>query len=91
MTLCVDSALIYERVRADVMSGQARPEALGAFVFHGMWQGMRVLSSTAAPPLPEPIVPPTLAGAFTGTHDRQLVRLLADMVLATQQGVNHAE
>jgi hypothetical protein len=35
-------------------------------------------------------VPPTSATAPTGTLDRQLVRLLADMVLATQLEVHHA-
>jgi len=72
-----------------VLLGQARPDALGAIVFHGMWQGLRVLLSTAAAPSPSLIVPPTSAVAPTGTLDRQLVRLLADMVLATQLEVHH--
>lgn len=72
-----------------MLLGQARPDALGAIVFHGMWQGLRVLLSTAASPSSALIVPPTSAVAPTGTLDRQLVRLLADMVLATQLEVHH--
>jgi predicted ABC-type transport system involved in lysophospholipase L1 biosynthesis ATPase subunit len=56
-----------------------------------MWQGLRVLLSTAVSPTPSLIVPPTSAAAPTGTLDRQLVRLLADMVLATQLEVHHAQ
>jgi hypothetical protein len=54
-----------------------------------MWQGLRVLLSTAVSPSSSLIVPPTSAVAPTGTLDRQLVRLLADMVLATQLEVHH--
>lgn len=88
-SLPVDAALSYERVRADVLAGRARPDALGAIVFHGMWQGLRVLLSMPASPSSSSSVPPTSAVAPTGTLDRQLVRLLADMVLATQLEVNH--
>ena len=86
-----DAAAAYECVRADGVLGQARPDALGAIVFHGMWQGLRVLLSTAASPPPSSIVPPDPAATPPGTLDRQLVRLLADMVLATQLEVHHAQ
>jgi hypothetical protein len=77
-------------VRADVLGGRARPDALGAFAFHGMWHGLRVLSSTTVPSPYSSIVPPAPPAAPAGTLDRQLVRLLADMVLATQLEVHHA-
>lgn len=77
-------------MRAQVLAGQARPDALGAIIFHGMWQGLRVLLSTAAAPLSPPIVSPPPATTPASTLDRQLVRLLADMVLATQSQVQHA-
>jgi len=77
-------------VRADVLSGQARPDALGAFAFHGMWHGLRVLASTTVASSCSPIVPPVPPAAPAGTLDRQLVRLLADMMLATQLEVHHA-
>jgi hypothetical protein len=87
-SLPVDAALSYERVRADVLAGHARPDALGAIVFHGMWQGLRVLLSTSSTSSTSRTVSPPMAPP-TGTLDRQLVRLLADMVLATQLEVNH--
>jgi len=73
-----------------VLAGQARPEALGAFAFHGMWQGLRVLSNTMGTPSHPPTMPPALPAAPASALDRQLVRLLADMVLATQLEVHHA-
>lgn len=76
----------YERVRADVLAGQARPDALGAFAFNGMWQGLRVLLSSADPTSLSPSKPPASPEAHTST----LVRLLADMVLATQLEVHDA-
>ena len=82
--------MAYERVRADVLAGQVRPDALGAFAFHGMWQGLQVLTSTSAPAPFSSTVPPTSPAAPASTLDRQLVRLLADMVLATQLEVHHA-
>jgi hypothetical protein len=88
-SLPVDAALSYERVRAEVLAGQARPDALGAIVFHGMWQGLRVLLSASDTSSTSRIVSPPTAPPPTGTLDRQLVRLLADMVLATQPEVDH--
>jgi hypothetical protein len=85
-----DAAAAYERVRADVVAGRARPDALGAIIFHGMWHGLRVLRGNSATSTSSVIVPPTSAAAPTGTLDRQLVRLLADMVLAAQLEVRHA-
>jgi len=77
-------------VRAEVIAGHAKADALGAIVFHGMWQGLRVLlrPATASSSL-SPDAPPTLSAAPASTLDRQLVRLLADMVLATQSQVQH--
>jgi hypothetical protein len=80
--------LSYERVRAEVLAGQARPDALGAIVYHGMWRGLRVLLGTSITASTSRIVSPPMAPP-TGTLDRQLVRLLADMVLATQPEVDH--
>lgn len=85
-----DTAAAYECIRADVVAGRGRPDALGAIIFHGMWHGLRVLHDTSPTSSPSVIVPPTSAAAPTGTLDRQLVRLLADMVLATQLEVHHA-
>jgi hypothetical protein len=73
----------YETLRGQVLQGQARPDGLGAIVFHGMWRGLVVLLSATRPPsissAAVPDVPPTPM-----THDPQLVRLLANMLLLTQ-------
>jgi len=70
------------------VQGQARPEGLGAIVFHGLWCGLLVLMQ--APPAPtspsaSPYCLPSLA-----PHDPQLVRLLANMVLLTQSKEEYA-
>lgn len=70
------------------MLKQARPDGLGAIVFHGMWCGLSVLLQ--APPAP----PVTSAGPASPPppvmHDPQLVRLLANMVLLTQSKEEYA-
>jgi hypothetical protein len=72
------------------MAGHAKADALGAIIFHGMWQGLRMLLRPAtASSIPSPDAPQTLPAVTTSTLDRQLVRLLADMVLATQSQVQH--
>ena len=79
----------YETLRGQVLQGHARPDGLGAIVFHGMWRGLAVLLST--PPLPSsssPAIP--AATPVSVTHDRQLVRLLANMLLLTQSRVEYA-
>lgn len=89
-TLPADAAPAYERVRAQVLAAQACPDALGAIIFHGMGQGLQVLLSTATAPLSPPAASPPPAATPASAPDRQLVRLLADMVLATQSQVHHA-
>jgi hypothetical protein len=78
-------------VREQVLRGQARPDGLGAIVFHGMWCGLSVLLQT---PPPAPAAPSCAAGAARSspppTHDPQLVRLLANMVLLTQSKEEYA-
>jgi hypothetical protein len=70
-----------------VLRGQARPEGLGAVVFHGMLDGLaRLLSVTESsiPRQPQSIQAPSVRG------DRAFVSLLANMVLQTQSEVKHA-
>lgn len=60
---------------------------MGTIVFHGLWHGLTVLSALpeGSPPRqrrPEP--PPAAAG-----HDRQLVHLLANLVLAAETRGHH--
>lgn len=79
----------YETLRCQVLQGQARPEGLGAVVFHGMWRGLMVLLSA-------PKLPPISATAVTEVPpaptpcDPQLVRLLANMLLFTQSKDEYA-
>ena len=39
-------------MRTAVLCGQARPDGLGAIVFHGMWRGLAVLLGAASPAIP---------------------------------------
>ena len=79
---------VYEELREQVVREQARPDGLGAIVFHGMWCGLSLLLQT----------PPTSTSFSAGaarplppvTHDPQLVRLLANMVLLTQSKEEYA-
>lgn len=79
----------YETLRCQVLQGQARPEGFGAVVFHGMWRGLMVLlSAPTSPPISSTAVtevPPAPAPC-----DRQLVRLLANMLLFTQSKDEYA-
>lgn len=69
------------------MCEQARPDGLGAIVFHGMWCGLGVLLQTA-PTASSPASAPRPLSPVT--HDPQLVRLLANMVLLTQSKDEYA-
>lgn len=59
---------------------------MGTIVFHGLWHGLTVLSAVPeharGKRRPEP--PPAAAG-----HDRQLVHLLANLVLAAETRGHH--
>jgi hypothetical protein len=79
----------YETLRGQVLQGQARPDGLGAIVFHGMWGGLVVLlratpANSISPPAITDSTPATVA------HDPQLVRLLANMLLHTQSKDEYA-
>jgi len=70
-----------------VLLGRARPEGLGAIVYHGLLQGLSVIlrrpSSPSPPPAavaPQPAVVP---------HDPQLIGLLANMLLHVHSEVRH--
>jgi hypothetical protein len=76
----------YEILRTAVLNEQARPEGLGAVVYHGMLRGLAViLSGEVAPSNPRtrgslaPIV----------SHDRDLVHVMANMLLHAQSEVRH--
>ncbi len=78
----------YEGLREQVVREQARPDGLGAVVFHGMWCGLSVLLQTSpTTPLPSASAPHSPSPV---AHDHQLVRLLANMVLLTQSKEEYA-
>lgn len=77
---------MYEQLRAEVLLGRARPEGIGAVIYHGLLDGIALLCSAPhgealrllRPSIPRPSVP-----------DRELLRLLTNMVLQTQSEVMH--
>lgn len=77
---------LYETLRRDVLQGAARPDGLGAVVYHGMLQGLALLMSGPPEPVtrqPQTVSTPNVRG------DHGLVRLLANMVLQTHFEVKH--
>ena len=78
---------VYEELRDQVVRGQARPDGLGAIVFHGMWCGLGVLSQ-AQPVTASPAV--SARSSSPPVHDPRFVRLLANMVLLTQSKEEYA-
>lgn len=77
---------IYELLRADVLRGQARPEGLGAIIYHGLIDGLTLLSSSSScggAPAQRPSTSQPVA------RDNELLRLLVNMVLQTQSEVKH--
>jgi hypothetical protein len=76
----------YERLREQVLSGQVHPEGLTAIVYHGMLRGLAViLTVVPAEGARAPDVPVLEAGPL----DRELLRLLTNMVLQSQSQVKH--
>jgi len=82
----------YETLRGQVLQGQARPDGLGAIVFHGMWRGLVVLLDAPPPKLPPSISSAVVADVPSSPtpRDPQLVRLLANMLLLTQSKDEYA-
>jgi hypothetical protein len=79
--------LTYEQLRAEVLNGQARPDGLAAMVYHGMIRGLAVILTE---PTPEARSSPSRVPAPEGVSlDRELLRLIANMVLQSQSQVMH--
>jgi hypothetical protein len=87
MTVPPAALLRYEQLRAEVLNGQVRPDGLAAMVYHGMIRGLAVILTepTAAARSSPPRVP-TPEGV---SLDRELLRLIANMVLQSQSQVMH--
>lgn len=79
---------LYEGLRDAVLCAHPGMDGMGPIVFHGMWRGLVVLTTSRAAPTVEMQPVPTVLPA--AAHDRQLVRQLANMVLAAELQVHHA-
>ncbi|CAD6562345.1 hypothetical protein LMG28727_07717 [Paraburkholderia kirstenboschensis] len=86
--LPVDALELYEGLRAAAPWERRGMDGMGAIVFHGMWRGLVVLTTARTAPMVKVQPAPTALPA--AAHDRQLVRLLANMVLAAESQVRHA-
>jgi hypothetical protein len=77
---------MYETLRDEVLRGQARPDGLGAIVYHGLVHGLLLLSRTT----PESAMPAATAPSMPNVRsDPEFLHLLANMVLRTHAGVTH--
>ena len=87
MNISSDALPAYERLRAEVLTGQARPEGLAAIVYHGMLRGLAVILTEVGPEVsPSPPIVPVLPGVFM---DREILRLITNMVLQSQSEMRH--
>jgi hypothetical protein len=77
----------YERLRAEVLNGQARPEGLTAVAYHGMLRGLALILTEPVPEAPSSATSAPLAEAVP--LDREFLRLLVNMVLQSQSQVMH--
>jgi hypothetical protein len=73
-------------LRSEVLRGHARPDGLGAIVYHGLVHGLSLISQT----IPESEAPEATAAALPNVRtDPQFLHLLANMVLRTHEEVTH--
>jgi len=77
---------LYERLRCEVLAGQACREGLGAIVYHGLIRGLCLLSSPGAPSVAPVATARTVSNVRT---DPQFLHVLANMVLQTHQELTH--
>lgn len=76
----------YERLRAEVLSGQAASEGLAAMAYHGMVRGLTVLLAE----LPAAVsTAPQAPASHVGSLDGELLRVVANMVLQSQAQRQH--
>lgn len=71
-----------------MLKGQARPEELGAVAYHGLLRGLALILAGRAP-LSRSIPLASVPTARPLPHEREFVRLLANMLLQTQSEVMH--
>ncbi|MGH7877866.1 MAG: hypothetical protein ACRETD_00405 [Steroidobacteraceae bacterium] len=76
----------YEQLRADVLLGRARPAGIGAIIYHGLFDGVALLCSS---PDRGAVLAQRSSAPRPSVPDRELLRLLTNMVLQTQSEVMH--
>ncbi len=77
---------MYESLRAEVVNGRARPDGLGAVVFHGLVHGMSLLAGSMRTGTSTTTRTST---SIVVNRNPELLRVLANMVLQTQSEVKH--
>jgi hypothetical protein len=87
MTVPPAALVTYEQLRARVINGQPYPEGLAAIVYHGMARGLAVMLIEPAPNLTSP--PLQVCAPEGGSFNREVLRLIANMVLQSQSEVMH--
>ncbi|WP_457813049.1 helix-turn-helix domain-containing protein (plasmid) [Sinorhizobium meliloti] len=89
ITMSANGKEIYEALRADVVCGTACARRMGAIVFHGLWRGLAVLIAPHQSTIARQQSAPRPTTTSVVAHDRQLVHMLANMVLAAETGGSH--
>jgi hypothetical protein len=74
----------YQQLRTEVLLGRARPDGIGAVVYHGLLQGVALLCSA-----PDRAARKRVAQPRPPVVESDLLRLLTNMVLQTQSEVMH--
>jgi hypothetical protein len=77
---------MYESLRAEVVDGHARPDGLGAVVYHGLVHGLTLLEGSIRTGMS---VMPRSSPLTVVTGSRELLHVIANMVLQTQSEVMH--
>jgi hypothetical protein len=87
MTVSSAALPTYERLRTEVINGNIPPEGLAAIAYHGMVQGLFVMLAEPAQSIPSSPSPGPHSNE--APFDRDLLRLIANMVLQSQSQVMH--
>jgi len=87
MALPLQAVDAYEALRAQVLGGGRCRSGITALLYHGMAQGIALITDT--PVTPDPRQVPQANTLPVVASDPALVRLLANMVLRIQSEVQH--
>jgi len=87
MTVPPAALLTYEQLRARVINSQPYPEGLAAIVYHGMARGLAVMLTAPAANVTSSPLP--VSAPEGSSFNRELLRLIANMVLQSQSEVMH--